>query len=96
MTSSPVKIPRSAVRAGAVRSGWIPWEKTIPGVCRALFSRVKSGLRGERTSNKVSEPCRLWRGEGYKVCEDEGAVQKGLGGAGRQWRPLNGESVQQH
>ena len=96
MKSSPVKIPRSAVRAGAVRSGWIPWEKTIPGVCCSLFSRVKSGLHGERTSNKVSEPCRLWRGEGYEVCEDEGAVQKGLGGAGRQWRPLNGESVQQH
>ena len=96
MRSSPVIIPRSAVRAGAVRSGWIPWEKTIPGVCRALFSRVKSGLRGERTSNKVSEPCRLRRSEGYEVCEDEGAVQKGIGGGGRQWRPLNGKGVQQH
>ena len=96
MKSSPVIIPRSAVRAGAVRSGWIPWEKTIPVVCRSLFSRVKSGLRGERTNNKVSEPCRLRRSEGYEVCEDEGAVQKGIGGGGRQWRPLNGEGVQQH
>ena len=56
----------------------------------------QSGLRGERTSNKVSEPCLLQRGEGYEVCEDEGAVQKGLRGGGCQWRPLNGEGVQQH
>ena len=72
MRSSPVKIPRSAVRAGAVRSGWIPWEKTIPGVCRSLFSRVKSGLRGERTSNKVSEPFRLRRRRSATLTEPAG------------------------
>ena len=27
----------------------------------------------------MSEPCRLRRGEGYGVCEDDGAVQRGLG-----------------
>ena len=40
----------------------------------------RSGLRGERTSNGVSEPCRLRRGEGYEVCEDEGGLFiRGLG-----------------
>ncbi len=32
----------------------------------------RSGFAGERRSNAVSEPCRLRRGEGYGVCDDEG------------------------
>ena len=32
---------------------------------------AKRKLCGERMSNEVSEPCRLRRGKGYGVCEDE-------------------------
>ena len=34
-------------------------------------AHAKRKLCGERTSNEVSEPCRLRRGKGYGVCEDE-------------------------
>ena len=34
-------------------------------------AHAKRKLCGERTSNGVSEPCRLRRGKGYGVCEDE-------------------------
>ena len=34
-----------------------------------------NGFVGERTSDAVSEPCRLRQGEGYEVREDEGGEQ---------------------
>lgn len=34
----------------------------------------QSGLRGERTSSKMDELCRLRRSEGYGACEDEALV----------------------
>ena len=36
-----------------------------------MGAHAKRKLCGERTSNEVSEPCRLRRGKGYGVCEDE-------------------------
>ena len=39
----------------------------------------RSGLHWERTSDGMSEPCPLGRGEGYAVREDEFGRFKGMG-----------------
>ena len=85
--------PRSRKRkrtAGKRNADFSPFQRTAgPSKKRSEGTRSqpkgvpaqaqRSGLRGERTSNGVSEPCRLRRGEGYGVCEADGAVQGGLG-----------------
>ena len=85
--------PRSRKRkrtAGKRNADFSPFQRTAgPSKKRSAGTRSqpkgvpaqaqRSGLRGERTSNGVSEPCRLRRGEGYGVCEADGAVQRGLG-----------------
>ena len=40
-------------------------------------AHAKRKLCGERTSNEVSEPCRLRRGKEYGVCEDEVKSEEG-------------------
>lgn len=74
MRSSPVKIPRSAVRAGAVLSGWIPWEKTIPKMCCSLFSRARSGIRpGRKTGQPGAGEGQPAGGHSEKLLEGKGA-----------------------
>ena len=61
-----------------VRTQWNP--RSSDGTLRSRrgvpAQSQRSGLCGERTSNEVSEPCRMRQGERYEVCED---ALKGLG-----------------
>ena len=51
---------------GAAHPYFLPGPGPVPPAKPSV-----SGFAGERTNNGMNEPCRLWRGEEYGVCEDD-------------------------